>query len=93
MGTNAITHTASAERGFTLALTLTEADGAVTISVNDAGGAASTPHVEHPATDATHGRGLTLIAACATRVEVHGDHHGYTVTAELRTPVREPRPC
>lgn len=91
LGTNAISHTTSAERGFTL--TLTEADGTVTISMTDAGGTTSTPHVEHPAPDATHGRGLTLVAACATRAEVHGHHHGHTVTAELRTPVREPRPC
>ncbi|MEO3750506.1 ATP-binding protein [Streptomyces sp. B6B3] len=89
--TNAITHTASAEHGFTLCLT--ETDGTVTITVTDAGGTTSAPHVEHPTPDTTHGRGLTLVTACATRVEVHGDHQGHTVTAELRTPVREPQPC
>ncbi len=83
MGANAITHTASGDGGFLLAVTLGEA--AVTITVTDAGGALTRPHVEHPDNHATGGRGLALVVTYADEVRVSGDQQGHSVTAELRT--------
>ena len=82
LGANAITHTASGDGSFLLAVT--HAETTVTITVTDAGGTTSHPHVEHPAEDSPSGRGLALVTTSADAVTIHGDHRGHTVTAELR---------
>lgn len=56
----------------------------------DSGGTHTTPRPAHPDDDATHGRGLALVAALATRLHIHGDHHGHTITAELPPIPRQP---
>ncbi|WP_107115536.1 ATP-binding protein [Streptomyces specialis] len=62
----------------------------VTISVTDNGGTATTPHIEHPTLDAQGGRGLALVTALATTVQIRRDPTGHTVTAELLTGPPDP---
>ncbi|WP_326597347.1 ATP-binding protein [Streptomyces sp. NBC_01803] len=88
LGANAITHTDSAKTTFRLQIT--RSPQTVTISVTDNGGTATTPHVQHPAPDAQHGRGLALVTAHATTVHIRRDHTGHTVTAELDISDRTP---
>jgi anti-sigma regulatory factor (Ser/Thr protein kinase) len=85
LGANAITHTASAGTKFLLTVTY-DPSGPVTIAVTDSGGTTTRPHIEHPDQDATGGRGLALVSACASVVRVSGDGCGHTVTAELHRP-------
>lgn len=83
LGTNAITHTASAHGSWRL--TIARTSGTVTLSVTDSGDTPTTPHLRHPDAAATTGRGLALVAAFAATVQVHGHTDGHTVTAELPT--------
>ena len=63
-----------------------EPEGAVAIAVTDMGGTTSRPHLRHPDQDATGGRGLALVSACAADVRGSGGASGRTVTAEPGTP-------
>jgi anti-sigma regulatory factor (Ser/Thr protein kinase) len=84
LGTNALLHSASGNQGEAFSLTISRAPETVLISVTDAGGTRTTPHVEHPAENDTHGRGLALVSTLAQRLHINGDDkHGHTVTAEL----------
>ncbi|MEU6550190.1 ATP-binding protein [Streptomyces sp. NPDC046915] len=95
LGTNALMHTASGDATGTFHVTLTISESAVTVAVSDSGDTKSTPAVQHPSPNATHGRGLGMVAALADCVEVQGDNAGRTVTAELRLRAnsQEPAPC
>lgn len=86
LGTNALRHTTSGSPlgAFHVALALT--DQVLAISVTDTGGTSSAPQIQHPGTTATHGRGLGMVTALASHIEIHGDHHGRTITAELLIP-------
>ncbi|WP_127356057.1 ATP-binding protein [Actinacidiphila soli] len=85
LGANALVHTASGDGTGTFHITLALSDLVIAISVTDSG-SGTAPTIEHPGTDATHGRGLGMVAALADNVEIHGDHHGHTITAELLMP-------
>lgn len=87
LGTNALVHTASGDAGggaFHVALTVSELT--VVIAVTDCGDAKTTPEVQHPSANATHGRGLGMVAVLADSVVVQGDDSGRTITAELHVP-------
>jgi len=84
LGSNALRHSASGSDSGSFHFTLIRSASAVVIAVTDIGSSLTTPHVEKPDEDDTHGRGLELVAALAYRVHVRGDdRHGHTVTAEL----------
>ncbi|WP_234375495.1 ATP-binding protein [Streptomyces sp. CB01373] len=95
LGTNAVTHTASGEGAGTFQIRLTVSEQTVTIAVTDRGRTKTAPEVQHPPLNATHGRGLGLVAALADSVTVEGNNFGRTVTAELRVhaALRESAPC
>ncbi|MFC4495807.1 ATP-binding protein [Streptomyces ovatisporus] len=85
LGTNALLHSASGNQGDGFNLTISRTPQAVSVSVTDSGGTRTTPHVEHPDENDTHGRGLALVASLARRLHVYGDdENGHTVTAELK---------
>lgn len=83
LGTNALLHTDSGEPTGTFHVTLALSGRVLSISVTDSGGAKTTPQVEHPDDEDTHGRGLAMVTALAHRIETRGDDHGHTVTAHL----------
>jgi anti-sigma regulatory factor (Ser/Thr protein kinase) len=83
LGANALLHTASGDIGGAFYVTVHATNETVSISVTDHGGTRATPQVEHAGDDATHGRGLAIVTALASRVETHGDQHSHTVTAHL----------
>lgn len=83
LGANALLHTTSGDTAGTFHVSLALTDQLVSISVTDTGGTKTTPQVEHPTDEETHGRGLGMVTALAHRVETHGDHNGHTVTAHL----------
>ncbi|MEV7981196.1 ATP-binding protein [Streptomyces sp. NPDC086519] len=89
LGTNAVVHTASGETAGTFHVTLTVSELMTVIEVADAGGAKTAPEIQQPSGNATHGRGLGIVATLADNVTVHDDDSGCTVTAELRIPA----PC
>ncbi|WP_234377116.1 ATP-binding protein [Streptomyces sp. TP-A0356] len=95
LGTNALMHTASGDDAGTFHVTLTVSELAVTIAVTDSGDAKTSPAIQHPSPNSTHGRGLGMVSALADRVVVQGDDSGRTVTAELRgrAELRESAPC
>ncbi|WP_416979339.1 ATP-binding protein [Streptomyces sp. T028] len=95
LGTNALTHTASGEAAGSFHVTLTVSELTVTIAVTDSGHTKTVPEVQHPPLNATHGRGLGMVAALAESVTVQGDDSGRTVTAELRVQasLQESAPC
>jgi hypothetical protein len=79
LGTNALRHTASGQRGFTVEVTWYPQ--VVRIAVED-GGAAEGPRViDDPAAD--HGRGLLLVKGMSVRMGVCGDHRGRLVWADV----------
>ncbi len=86
LGTNAFMHTASGDDAGTFRVTLTVSEMTTAIAVTDSGDTKTTPEIQHPALNATHGRGLGMVATLADTVAVHGDNSGRTVTAELRIP-------
>lgn len=86
LGTNAVVHTASGETAGTFHVTLTISELTTVIAVADSGGAKTSPEVQHPSVNVTHGRGLGIVATLADNVTVHDDDSGCTVTAELRIP-------
>ncbi|MEV0280466.1 ATP-binding protein [Streptomyces sp. NPDC050610] len=93
LSTNALTHTASGSETGTLQITLAVTPLFVAISVTDDGGHPTAPHVTHAADDATHGRGLSIVMTLAARLDITGNDHGRTVTAELRPPLAGTAPC
>ncbi|GAA2489936.1 hypothetical protein GCM10010406_27630 [Streptomyces thermolineatus] len=94
LGTNALVHTASGNQAGTFHVSLTLVNQVVVIAVTDSGGGKTTPCVEHPGDDTPRGRGLGIIDALAERVEIHGNHHGHTVTVHLgRASVPQAIPC
>ncbi|MEU2877374.1 ATP-binding protein [Streptomyces sp. NPDC007070] len=95
LGTNAVMHTASGGSGGSFGVALTVSEPAVTVAVTDSGSCVTTPEVQCPASDSTHGRGLAMVTALADSVMVQGGAEGRTVTAELLTQVRpgSPTPC
>lgn len=84
LGTNALLHSASGQQTGTFRISLALRADALSISVTDQG-SPTTPHIERPSAEATHGRGLGMVATLA-HVEITGDHHGRTVTAQLPMP-------
>lgn len=101
LGSNALRHSSSGSGYGAFHVALAHSPNTVAISVTDSGGSRTTPHVEKPRDDDTHGRGLRLVTALAHRIQIHGDdRHGYTVTAEFhlgsttaRPLERKPAPC
>ncbi|WP_410539176.1 ATP-binding protein [Streptomyces sp. KL2] len=94
LGANAVTHTT----GSAFRVTVTRAAEAVTLSVTDTGATTTHPCITHPGAEATHGRGLEIVATLADDVKVHHTAHGHTVTARLPLPAplptaREAQPC
>ncbi|MGV9563908.1 ATP-binding protein [Streptomyces sp. NPDC003480] len=83
LSANAILHTASGQEAGHFYLALAVSPQVIALSVTDDGGTSSAPKVEHPETEAVHGRGLGMVSAIAHRVVVHNSQGGYTVTAEL----------
>lgn len=81
LGTNAVVHTASGRGNFRLVIA--HSPDILTISVTDAGGAATRPQVWCAEDTATGGRGLGLVYAYAARLEIHRRGRSHTVTAEL----------
>ncbi|MFD8611337.1 ATP-binding protein [Streptomyces sp. NPDC059631] len=94
LGTNAVVHTTSGGPGSTFHVTLAVSPLAVVIEVTDCGTSDTSPRVQHPTPDSTHGRGLGMVAALADRLQTRGGDSGRTVTAELRAsvPPQEPAP-
>ena len=94
LGTNALTHTASGDGVGSFHVTLTVSELTTTIAVTDAGHSKTAPEVQHPPLNATHGRGLGMVAALADSVTVQGNDSGRTIIAELRADGhRGGRPC
>jgi anti-sigma regulatory factor (Ser/Thr protein kinase) len=85
LGTNALLHSASGRQAGTFRITLALTADALTISVTDQG-SPTAPRMERPGSEATHGRGLGMVSTLADRIEITGDHHGRTVTAQLPMP-------
>ncbi|KIE23717.1 regulatory protein [Streptomyces sp. MUSC 125] len=83
LGTNALTHTASGDGAGTFHVTLTISELTTTIAVTDAGHSKTAPEIQHPPLNATHGRGLGMVATLADSVTVKGDGSGRTITAEI----------
>lgn len=83
LGANALVHTISGDPAGTFHITLAVSAQVVSISVTDSGGTKTTPQVERPTAEDTHGRGLGMVNALAHHVETHGDQRGHTVTAHL----------
>ncbi|MEU6540528.1 ATP-binding protein [Streptomyces sp. NPDC047000] len=85
--TNALLHTASGDDAgtfhVTVTVTATVCGTGVSIAVTDSGHTGTAPEVGHPPFDATHGRGLGMVAALAEVITVQSDGSGHTVTAEL----------
>lgn len=94
LGTNAVVHTASGNSGGTFHVALTVSPLAVVIEVTDSGTSETSPRVQRPTLESTHGRGLGMVAALADRVRIQGGDPGRTVTAELDAPLhcQEPTP-
>ncbi|MBJ6640373.1 ATP-binding protein [Streptomyces sp. DHE7-1] len=84
LGTNALTYTASGCGTGAFHVTITVSELTTTIAVTDSGQARTTPEIQHPPLNATHGRGLGMVAVLADNVTIQGDDSGRTVTAELR---------
>jgi anti-sigma regulatory factor (Ser/Thr protein kinase) len=84
LATNALVHTTSAANVFHVALI--RSPHALMIAVTDQGGPDTSPRVEHPEDEATHGRGLGIVALLATHIRVEGNKTGRTITAELHLP-------
>lgn len=84
LGTNALMHTASGDDAGTFRVTLTISEMTIAIAVTDSGDTKTAPEIQHPAPNATHGRGLGMVATLADTITVHGDNSGRTITAELR---------
>ncbi|MGW3951036.1 ATP-binding protein [Streptomyces sp. NPDC004752] len=95
LGTNALMHTASGDVAGTFHVTLTISELVTLIAVTDSGDAKTAPEIQQPPGNATHGRGLGIVATLADNVIVHGDNSGRTITAELRIPtsLQKSAPC
>ncbi|WP_435058976.1 ATP-binding protein [Streptomyces sp. bgisy060] len=94
LGTNALTHTASGDGAGTFHVTLTVSELTTTITVTDAGRSKTAPEIQHPSVNATHGRGLGMVAALADNITVQGDDSGRTITAQLHAnDCRGGHPC
>ncbi|MER6128304.1 ATP-binding protein [Streptomyces sp. NPDC001795] len=95
LGTNALMHTASGETAGTFRVTLTITELITVIAVTDSGSAKTAPEIQRPSGNATHGRGLGIVASLADNVMIRGDDSGRTITAELRVPTSpmNPSPC
>ncbi|GAA3627694.1 ATP-binding protein [Streptomyces chitinivorans] len=94
LGANAVTHTT----GPAFRVTITRTAEAVKLTVTDTGATTTHPRITHPHQDATHGRGLEIVATLADDLKVHHTAHGHTVTARLSPPAalpaaREAQPC
>ncbi len=70
LGTNAVVHTASGNSDGAFHVALTVSPLAVVIEVTDSGTSETSPRVQRPTPDSTHGRGLGMVAALADRVRV-----------------------
>ncbi|KUJ37303.1 hypothetical protein ACZ90_70350 [Streptomyces albus subsp. albus] len=85
LGANALMHTASGGGTGSFHVTLSLLPQTVAISVTDAGGSPQNPTVTKADEDDTHGRGLNIVMNLACRLDITGNQHGRTVTAELHT--------
>ncbi|MYS59298.1 ATP-binding protein [Streptomyces sp. SID5468] len=86
LGTNALRHTASGGANGAFQVTLALSGRVLAISVLDAGGVKETPTIRHSGPGAQDGRGLAMVSALATLLEVRGDHRGRIVTATMTIP-------
>ena len=91
LGSNALLHSASGSPNGSFHISLHRSSGALVLAVTDTGGGETKPHVETPDEDDTNGRGLGLVIALASRVEVSGDDYGRTVTVEMAAEADEHR--
>jgi serine/threonine-protein kinase RsbW len=89
--TNAITHSASGNRGVFIVEVSCPRDGLARVAVTDEGGP-SVPAARVPDVMADGGRGLALVAACTSRWGHADAHPGRTVWAEATWPVPVPSP-
>jgi hypothetical protein len=88
---NAIAHTASGHGGvFTVEVDCSR-DGVARVAVTDDGGS-SVPAAGSPDLMAEGGRGLAMVAACASRWGFSEAYPGRTVWAEASWPVAVPSP-
>ncbi|GAA2622891.1 ATP-binding protein [Streptomyces axinellae] len=92
LGSNALVHSASGGPNGSFHVSLHRSPGTVVLAVTDTGGGSTKPHVETPDEEETHGRGLGLVTALASRVCVSGDDYGRTVTVEMNDKAKEPEP-
>ncbi|NSC22851.1 ATP-binding protein [Streptomyces albus subsp. chlorinus] len=90
LGSNALLHSASGSTNGSFRVSLHRSPGTVVLAVTDTGGSTTKPHAETPDVDETHGRGLSLVTALASRVRVSGDDYGRTVTVEMPDEPDEP---
>ncbi|MCU7823193.1 ATP-binding protein [Kitasatospora sp. DSM 101779] len=91
LSTNALQHTESGREAGRFEVTLTLAALRVAITVTDGGASSSTPNIQHPGADSTHGRGLDIVSALADRFVISGDYRGRAITAELSLPEQRQR--
>jgi serine/threonine-protein kinase RsbW len=87
LAANAITHTSSGQRFGTFIAELTREPAVIRVTVYDCGWG-GTPRFDRPNLNALteSGRGLTMVAALATRVGYRGTQSvGHAVWAEIRT--------
>ncbi|MFC0599510.1 ATP-binding protein [Streptomyces palmae] len=93
LGANALVHTTSGGDTGSFHITLSLSPQAVTVSVTDAGGHPDQPQATQAAEDDTHGRGLSIVMTLACRLNITGNQHGRTVTAELHSPAEGATAC
>ena len=91
LAANAILHTASGDPHGTFHVVVVLSEHVLSISVTDDGKTDTVPTIGQPGPEATAGRGLGMVSALATHVEIRPGTHGRTVTAELLMPDTSPR--
>ncbi|MFF4653150.1 ATP-binding protein [Streptomyces sp. NPDC001380] len=97
LSTNAITHTHSGRPGGLFTVMLTWTPGLFVMAVSDNGGALGIPHARQAGNSSTSGRGLALVEALSSRMDVLSHMNGRTVRVALRydetTRTHEPEPA
>ena len=91
LGTNALRHTASGSPDGVFHVVLALSNHVLAISVTDDGETDTVPEIKQPGPETTRGRGLGMVAALATNVDIRPGAHGQTITAELLIPETSPR--
>lgn len=81
LGSNAVLHTASGERGGWFAVEITWHESMVQVAVADCGGLAEPRVIDDPGGE--HGRGLLVVQGLSQRTGYTGDQHGRLVWAQI----------